>query len=171
MGDLGHGDALTGQAMGTSWTFALTRGLVLSGVLITAAQAPVQAGATLQGDAANLRLSLENASTQEALNTLSRLGLKFNLPSNVGRPLNGTYAGSLRQVLSRILDGTDYILRVSDDFIDVVVLSTSATAPSTTPISITVQQTAARPTVVAASGRTAPPLSSYLSSPQPTAGQ
>jgi hypothetical protein len=42
--------------------------------------------------------------------------------------VTGVYSGTLRQVLARILDGNDYIVKVSDSGIEVLVLGASGAA-------------------------------------------
>ena len=115
----------------------LWRGLIglaaIASTLFTA-QAPAQAASEVQGKPTDMRLLVDNASNQEVLQALSTsFGLTYSLPQNVGRNLTGTYSGSLRQVLARILDGTDYILTVSDGAFEVVVLGHPAPPKSPLP--------------------------------------
>lgn len=130
-------------------------------VAITFASAPASAASEVQGDLADMQLLVDNASTKEVLHALSTsFGLVYSLPANVGRNTSGAYSGTLRQVLARILDGTDYILKVSDSTVEVVVLGASgvATVASADP------PIARKTTVVPAalSSKAPPPLASYL---------
>src|SRR4051812_17461826 len=94
-------------------------GSVSCSLLVLCASARCEVKIT--GTAADLQLLAEGASTGEALEALARsFGVGLRLPPNVGRTLSGTYAGDLRQVIARILDGSDYILKVSEDRFEVV---------------------------------------------------
>ena len=94
------------------------------------AQAPAWAASEVQGKPTDMRLLVDNASTQEVLQALSTsFGLTYSLPQNIGRNLTGTYS----EVLARILDGTDYILTVSDGAFEIVVLGHPAHPKSPRP--------------------------------------
>ena len=132
---------------------------------VVAGQAPAKAASEVQGDPNDMRLLVENASTEEALQALAgSFGLVYSLPANSGRTLTGTYSGTLRQVLARILDRTDYILKVSDGTVEVVVLGPSG-GSSVVSVSqpVVPKNTAPGPIVPAAlSSKGPPPLASYL---------
>ena len=117
------------------------------------AQAPARAASEVQGKPTDMQLLVDNASTQEVLQALSTsFGLTYSLPQNVGRNLTGTYSGSLRQVLSRILDGTDYILTVSDGAFEVVVLGASGAAKVASSDQPVVRKNIAVPTAASSKG-------------------
>jgi hypothetical protein len=134
---------------------------------LVAGQTPARAASEVQGDATDMRLLVDNASTEEALQALAdAFGLVYSLPANnSGRTLTGVYSGTLRQVLARILDRTDYILKISDGSVEVVVLGASS---GSTVISAS-QPTVPKNIVPAAniipaslSSKGPPPLASYL---------
>ena len=140
---------------------------VLAVMLIMSA-APALAAATVRGQPANMQLQTENASIGEVLNALSSaFKLKYKLPPNVGRKVSGHYAGTLHQILARVLDGNDYIVKVSDAGIEVTVLgesSNTAVAPTgrtATPAHpvIAVSDNATAPQAAAPSA--VPPLTSF----------
>ena len=137
-------------------------GMVAVACTLFTAHGPARAASEVQGKPADMRLLVDNASTQEILQALSiSFGLTYSLPQNIGRNLTGTYSGSLRQVLARILDGTDYILTVSDGPFEVVVLGAagvSKVASSDQPIVRT--NSVVVPTAL--SSKAPPPLGSYL---------
>lgn len=139
---------------------AVTVCLILAPAL--AVQSPARAGSEVQGGPGDLRLSVDNASTREVLQILANsFGVTFSLPASAGRNLSGTYSGTLRQVLARVLDGTDYILKVSEDAVEVVILGASgapAIASSRPPI---VAQNNVIPAAFT-SKAPPPPLASYL---------
>jgi len=96
----------------------------------------------------------DHASIGQALAALAAsVKLTYKLPPNINRDLNGFYSGSLRAVLARILDGTDYFVKTAEDEVKVIVLRAPgrSTAP-TMAASVAPQQPAA----------SAPPLASFL---------
>ena len=131
-----------------------------------AGQAPATAASEVQGDPTDMRLLVENASTEEALQALAgSFGLVYSLPANSGRTLTGTYSGTLRQVLARILDRTDYILKIADGTVEVVVLGPSggSSVVSASPPVAPKNAATTGPIVPAAlSSKAPPPLASYL---------
>jgi len=156
------------------------------------------AGTEIEGHLGNVQIRAENTSTAEVLSALaSKFKVTYKLQSHPTRELNIIYSGTLKQVLARILDGTDYILDVSDSGINVVVLGESrATAgavqtiarpaeanaapiPAASPISpapasapASVPTAAAIPAVnvgpvVVANSSSPPPLAAYLAPTSP----
>src|SRR5436190_21490263 len=70
---------------------------------------PCLAQTEIQGQEDDLQLRVQNASTKEILDALSaKFHVSYKLPAGVDRKLTGRYAGSLRRVLNRVLDGNDY---------------------------------------------------------------
>ena len=139
-----------------------------------AEQRPATAASEVQGGPNDMRLVLENASTEEALQALAgSFSLVYSLPANSGRTLTGTYSGTLRQVLARILDRTDYILKVAEETVEVVVLGASGgssivSAPGGSNV-VSASQFGPKSAVpvgpivpAALSSKAPPPLASYL---------
>src|SRR5262245_24620499 len=116
------------------------------------------AGTEVRGNPDDLQLRAENASTREILNALSAaFKLTFKLPPNIGRPITGVYSGTLHQVLGRILDGNDYIVKVSNNGTEIVILGASgATAIATSGHAITKSGNAVAPSVQPSSKPTSP---------------
>src|SRR6266849_2074961 len=100
----------------------------LIAVLLGSNLAPARAGTEVLGQLDALQFRAEHASTSEALAALAAsFKLRYKLPPNIDRELNGRYSGSLRWVLARILDGTDYyFIKNADDEIEVIVLRATA---------------------------------------------
>jgi hypothetical protein len=86
------------------------------------------------GEPASLRVETQNATLQEVLAALhSSFGLKYQISTDLNRLVNGTYSGSLREVILRLLDGCNFFLRKFGDDLEVVVIGLSAssgTAPT-----------------------------------------
>ena len=105
--------------------------------------------------------------------------LTYTLPPTIDRALTGLYSGTLPQVLGRILEGSDYIVKVADDGIEIIVLraagASGAAAVAASGNTVVVRENMVVPRV-SASVRTPPspvpivtassplpPLASYLS--------
>ena len=100
--------------------------VAIIGALLGTMLGPASAATELQGQPDDIQLRAENASTREVLDALSAtFKLTYKLPPNIGRDVTGLYSGTLHQVLARILDGNNYIVKVSDNGVEVVVLGAS----------------------------------------------
>src|SRR5690349_5375679 len=70
---------------------------------------PASAATDIQGTPDDLRLNVNNATLAEVLDALStRFKVTYKLRSHNPRILTGRYSGTLRDTLTRILDGNDY---------------------------------------------------------------
>ena len=97
-------------------------GLLLAALAGNSARAEVR----VQGPVENVRLQASDATAAEILAALSErfeLGVRGTTAS---RRITGTYEGSLRQVLARVLVGYDYVIQPRGASIDVIVLSSGA---------------------------------------------
>ena len=139
-----------------------------------------RAATEVQGQPDEMQLRAENASTREVLEALSAtFKLTYKLPPTIDRDLTGLYSGTLPQVLGRILEGSDYIVKVADDGIEIIVLraagASGAAAVAASGNTVVVRENMVVPRV-SASVRTPPspvpivtassplpPLASYLS--------
>ena len=85
------------------------------------------------GEPAALNVAAQNATLQEVLTALrSSFGLKYQTSTDLNRSISGTYNGSLREVIMRLLDGYDFFVRKVGDDLEIVVVglsASSATAP------------------------------------------
>jgi hypothetical protein len=154
--------------------------LVAIGLFYSAMHTAAFAAADVQKRGQGFLLTAENASAKDALDALSKFDVKYTMRSDNGRRISGQYSGEINHLLTRILDGYDYIVTHSQNQIEVVVLGLSsatdqsllaATAPPS------VKQVAARSTermvvppapphnsaAVAATIDSVPPLTSFLS--------
>ena len=137
---------------------------------------PAFALTDIQGAADDLRVNAQNATIIEILDALSdRFKFTYAVRSPSGRSLNGIYSGTLHETLTRVLDGNDYIVKLSESSLDIVVLrpsnatiglaqlpqrgqitSTPATPASSSPAGVA-NPNRSMPT------SSPPPLSNYLS--------
>jgi hypothetical protein len=93
-------------------------GALLCG-LTTIAYAEVQ----VEGSLAAVRITTDQATISDVLAAVTKT---FNIKSHIPVPLeaaaSASYAGSFRQVTSRLLDGYDYVIKREQGSIEVVVL-------------------------------------------------
>ena len=141
--------------------------VVTMGALFGIMVQPTAAATEVRGHAGEMQLLAENASIAEVLKALSgTFKLTYKLPPNINRFVTGFYRGSLHQVLSRILDGNDYVVGVSDNGTEVIVLRASgATFPAPANHTIVSRENPVTTFVPANEPipPPTPPLSSYLS--------
>ena len=139
---------------------------------------PAKAGTEVLGELDALQFRAENASTREVLEALAAsFKLSYKLPPNIDRIWNGVYSGSLRRVLARILNDTNYIIKSSDRGIEVIVLSGyGASGPTGVAVSSDANPTAENavvalprpaapqpaPVPTLTTSQSPPPLASYL---------
>jgi hypothetical protein len=101
--------------------------LAIVGLLVTALHGnSVRAEVRVQGALEDVRLEASNATATEILAALSE---RFELRvrgATANRRFTGTYEGTLRHVLARILVGYDYVIKPNGASIDLIVLSTGA---------------------------------------------
>jgi hypothetical protein len=65
----------------------------------------------IQGDAAAVRLDVRQTRIADVLSALSKFDIVFQSRIRLDEIRNGTYAGSLDYVISRLLDGYDYVIK------------------------------------------------------------
>jgi hypothetical protein len=104
---------------------------ILLSAFVQALSSPVRGEVRMQGDANALHLYLRDATVEEALTALSaEFNVRCRTPAILDRRLTGTYGGSLRQVISRLLDGYDFVTKISRDRVELFVYGTSTPALS-----------------------------------------
>jgi hypothetical protein len=140
------------------------------GVGWTIAPAPVLAEMQVRGSPEAVRIEAQNSSVEEILAALSRtFGLRYQSRINLDKRRSGSYGGPLPQVVMRILEGYNFILKADGGRLVVTVVGTpegSATAsPSTTQVPVPPTAGAARaPHVV---GDVAGPIGAETAMPLP----
>jgi hypothetical protein len=103
---------------------ALLGCLVVSGTLLAVHAAPATADVIVSGDANTLRLKVRRASVEEVLGALAKVvSLRFSVRPNPGRHIDGDFEGPLPHVLSRVLNGHDYMIRYSANGASAAILS------------------------------------------------
>jgi hypothetical protein len=127
--------------------------------------APAAAYTAVSGSPDAVSLRAENATVGEVLAALSsQFKLKYPPPSSqqIGHTLTGVYSGSLRYVLSRVLDGSSYMLAFVDDVVEVTLLGPASNdrSASTDRLppepGLTIHQSVTTPALTAAAAPAAP---------------
>lgn len=125
-----------GNNIGTGrWTAVIVAACTIA---TTLGVIPVEASAktNIEGQSDAMSLTAEDAPLGEVLAALSaKFGLIYTPTPGLNLTIGGTYSGSLQQVLTRILDGCDYVAGYSDDKIELEIfgLSGAAAQPSGLP--------------------------------------
>lgn len=105
--------------------------IALSLVLVCFACARAGAEVQLSGTRDSVAMQTDNASMAEILSELSStFKLRIELTGSSVRRFTGAYSGSLRRVLSRLLDGEDYVIRSAGDGINIVLLGPKRAGPT-----------------------------------------
>ena len=115
---------------GKSFSFRILywRARVLSSlaVLITAA-GTVHADVRVSGDISAVQLHATGSTVAEALSALeSAFQLRVKASTALDRAVSGTYTGSLPEILPRLLQGYNYVIRRQASEIEVIVIGLPA---------------------------------------------
>lgn len=130
------------------------RAAILLGAAFAIGSTPVRAEMQVRGSPEAVRIDVRDAPVEEVLAALSRtFGMHYQLSTKLDKRLSGTYAGSLRRVVMRILDGYNFILKTDDGSIVVTVLGTPSAAAA------------------AVAGSSAPKVVGQLAAQPPSAGE
>ena len=104
---------------------------------------------TTQGTPEVIHVEAKNASVQEVLGALSSAyGLTWRSNIPLEKQINGTYDGSLPQVLGRMLEGSNFVVTNSGNTFHLVITSLAGKAPimsAASPFTIPTQASAPRP--------------------------
>jgi hypothetical protein len=133
--------------MKITMAYALRRSSVVAALVagLAAPSVTAMAAAQVSGSPQNVSVDAQNSSLKDIL---SALGKQFNVhyqsTANLDKQLSGTYEGSLRRVVARLLEGYNFIITTNQDMIEVTVLGTQGlqTGGAASPI---IGSTAAQP--------------------------
>jgi hypothetical protein len=108
--------------------------LTFAALLFTIAPPAVAAKVEIKGPADAMQLSAEDAPLSEVLAAMAaRFNLTYEPAPELDRQVDGTYSGTVQQVLVRILDGYDYVTNFSSNGIELKVWGRSQTIPYSLP--------------------------------------
>jgi hypothetical protein len=143
------------------------RAAILLGAALAIAPTPVLAEMQVRGSPEAVRIEARDAPVEEVLAALSRaFGMHYQLSTNLDKRLSGTYVGPLRRVVTRILDGYNFILKTDNGSIVVTVLGTpgaAAAVPVSSGPKVTGQPAAQAPAV--GEDRARPPAATSTAAP------
>jgi hypothetical protein len=92
---------------------------------------PLHAEARVSGKANMIQLEARNASISEVL---TALGAAYEIPSGsnalLSKTITGTYAGSVREIVSHVLGGYDYVVKGPPGKLSIVIYGSSKTPPN-----------------------------------------
>lgn len=88
----------------------------------------------VRGDAGSIQIDAAHAKIGDILSELARgFGVRYRSAINVDTVVDGTYTGSLRQVLSRLLDGYTYVITNQNSRVELVVIGKTGERPIPAP--------------------------------------
>jgi hypothetical protein len=112
---------------------------------LAATTVTAMAAAQVSGSPQNVSVDAQNSSLKDIL---SALGKQFNVhyqsTANLDKQLSGTYEGSLRRVVARLLEGYNFIITTNQDMIEVTVLGTQGLQTGGAPSPVTGSNAAAQ---------------------------
>ena len=110
----------------------------LLAICLLVAAKPARAEILLEGTPAAIRLELTQAPIGEVLAAFGeRYGVRYRAALPLDQPITGSYAGPLPRVIARVLEGYDYVARISPEVIDIAYIRTRGNAaPSRTVASV-----------------------------------
>ena len=77
------------------------------------------------GDAGAVRVEADNATAAEILSALgSAIEVRVHASIALDRPVNGIFAGSLAQILPRVLDGYNYVIKRQGAGTEIIIIGT-----------------------------------------------
>jgi hypothetical protein len=92
---------------------------------VIAAMSPAHAEVRVNGETSALRIDAEQSNAAEILSALeSSVDLRVHTSIALDRPVNGTFAGSLAQILPRVLDGYNFVTRRQGLTTEVIIVGT-----------------------------------------------
>jgi hypothetical protein len=110
--------------------------LVLIGfVFMSAIPTPTRSETQIAGASGAVSVDAHDTTLQSVIAKLSAtFGFRFRSSADLNRPINGSYRGSLREVVTRLLDGYDFVLYRSDEVTEVVVVRRSGMTTAAAPV-------------------------------------
>jgi hypothetical protein len=158
-----------GKGNPLGWRVTVAIWPAVTAALLSATLGPAWAVTQVRGQPDDMYLQAENASIGEVLASLAaEFKLTYRLSSNPGRTVTGVYSGTLQQVLVRVLDSHDYVIKNLDDSVEIVVFGASSVIARSPPgpvlvpaaaSSANVVRTLPGPAIAANQNKNAPPTS------------
>lgn len=114
--------------------------------LIASSSTGTLAAARVEGKPDAVRVEASDSTVAEVLSALgAAFDLRYRTSAPLDRPLTLVYKGPLRQLLARVLDGYNFVVKTSSGEIEVVVLGAATGTPSPAVAAAAPMATPARP--------------------------
>jgi hypothetical protein len=94
----------------------------------------------IQGDAAAVQLDVRQTRIADVLSALSKFDIVFHSRIQLDEIRNGTYGGSLDYVISRLLDGYDYVIKQNKSKLEVSIYDKRGERAVPAPVPIPTRQ-------------------------------
>ena len=133
---------------------------ILLGAALAIASTPVLAEMQVRGSPEAVRIEARDTPVEEILAALSRaFGMHYQLSDHLDKRVSGTFVGPLPRVVTRILDGYNFILKTDNGSIAVTVVGTpnaAAAAPASSGPKVVQQPAGAAPAARPSASTAAP---------------
>ena len=140
---------LAGSA-GESLLRGVLRRIAASLFLFVLLEAPSQAQVRMEGSQEALHLDVTDARLADVLNALKgKFNIRFRSNDALEGRITGRFSGPLRRVVARLLEGYDYVIAISPDGLDALILLQNSTANVVVPGTPVVTRPAAAPVMTA----------------------
>jgi hypothetical protein len=97
--------------------------VICFGLFVSTFATSIHAEVAIAGGADSLQLKASKATVREAIDALStKFKFRYSPSAILDSPLDGTYRGSLRQVLARLLQGCSFVATEHSDRINAVII-------------------------------------------------
>jgi hypothetical protein len=97
--------------------------------LLDAGAVPAQAEMRMEGSSEALRLEVTDTKLSDVLNVLkAKFNLRYRSNDALEGRITGSFNGPLRRVVARLLEGYDYVIAITPDGLDALILLQNATA-------------------------------------------
>jgi cellulose biosynthesis protein BcsQ len=97
--------------------------------IIDAGVVSARAEVRMEGSPEALRIEAVDATLVDVLNALkAKFNLRYRANDALEGRITGSFRGSLQRVVARLLEGYDYVIAISPDGIDALILPQNATA-------------------------------------------
>jgi hypothetical protein len=98
---------------------------ILAIATVIASASIAHAEVRVNGDVNAIRIDANQSNAAEILSALgSALEVRVHTPIALDRPVSGTFAGSLAQILPRVLDGYNYVIKRQAAITEIVIVGT-----------------------------------------------
>lgn len=104
--------------------------MMLAATFLLLWQPHARAEVVMTGTPEAVRLEANQASLREILAALENsYGVRYRASIDLDRPITGTFSGSLARVIAHLLDGYDYVVKVSSGSVEITLLQSRGTEP------------------------------------------